>query len=596
MKKLLLFVPILLLAFSACTDPFIDKTYIEPTNEDLELTNASYLKKNADQFSLWIKLLKHADLYNALNDASSISTVFAPDNDAMQEFLTWKGVETVEELDRSYAKSVAKVHILANNLIESGFIAYVESGIIPIPTIFGTYLSTSYGFTNTDVDDVDLPNSTTQDTLSIYLNNQAKLKTLARTTSNGQVYALSGVIRPLVESIPEVLTTAKEYTIFLDAMVKTGLKDTFSVVADTVYNLNGSYSVNDIRFTCFAVPDGVYSTAGISSVNDLASTLGADANYTSTDNKLNQYIRYHFLRKDNVRSRLFTFQEVGQVVLFDTDLISQVIAVKNDNIGNCINQNVRIIRSDIKASNGIIHKVDNVMPVYEPDPVTVRWDFTNYSDIQSFVNTYGAAKNLGDLYSSALANKDYQIDLSADLRDGNFGTVTSFLYKANPGKSSTAAWRKVGFYKCSYESSTLKTVNKYNAYMDNLFILNLGYAGWVELKTPTIVKGKYKVKFYYAGTAGVKGYYTGGSLTKFNLDDYQKSIYIWKGLPAKFTEPLKQLNVNASGLAGDVIWDMVEFSTSKSHTFKATMMDINAKTSGSYRQMWDYLEFIPIEN
>ncbi len=594
MKKLLLILPILLLAFYACKDPFIDKTYIEPTNEDLELTNASYLKKNADQFSLWIKLLKHADLYNALNDASSISTVFAPDNDAMEEFLAWKGVTTVEELDKNYAKSVAKVHILSNNLIESGFIAYVESGIIPIPTIFGTYISTSYGYTNTDVDDVDLPNSTPQDTLSIYLNNQARLKTLARTTSNGQVYALSGVIRPLVESIPEVLTTAKEYTIFLDALDKTGLKDTFSVVADTVYNLNGSYSVNDIRFTCFAVPDGVYNTSGIMNVEGLASYIGAGVDYTNPNNKMNQYVRYHFLTKENERSKLFTFQEAGQVVLFDTYLTSQVIAVNNDNIGNCINQNVRLIRSDIKASNGIIHKIDHIMPVYEPTPVTVRWDFTNFSDIQSFVNTYGAAKNLGDLYTSPLSGKDYQIDLSADMRDGNFGTISSILYKANPGKSSTAAWRKVGFYKCFYESSTLKTINKYNAYMDNLMILNLGYAGWVELKSPTIVKGRYKVKFYYAGAAGLKSYYTGGSLTKFNLDDYQKSIYLWKGLPAKFTDPLKQLNSNASGLAGDVIWEAVEFSTSKSHTFKATMMDINAKTSGSYRQMWDYLEFIPI--
>lgn len=596
MKKIRLIVPILVLAFSACTDPFIDKTYLEKTNEDLELTNAAYLKKNADQFSLWIQLLKHADLYNALNDASTISTVFAPDNDAMQEFLTWKGVTTVEGLDKSYAKSVAKVHILSNNLIESGFIAYVESGIIPIPTIFGTYLTTSYGYTNREVDDVDLPNSTVQDTLSIYLNNQAKVKTLARTTANGQVYALSGVIHPLVETIPEVLTTAKEYSIFLDALDKTGLEDTFSVTADTVYNLNGSYSVNDIRFTCFAVPDGVYHAIGITNLDDLASHLGAGVNFSSSENKLNQYVRYHFLPKDNEQSRLFSFQEVGQVVLFDTELTSQVITVKNDSIGHCINQNVRIIRSDIKASNGIIHKVNHLMPVYEPEPVTVRWDFTNFSDIQSFVNTYGAAKNYGDLFSNALANKEYQIDLSADMREGNFGTITSFLYKANTAKTSTATWRKVGFYKCSYESSTLKTVNKYNAYMDNLLILNLGYAGWIEFKTPTIVKGKYKVKFYYAGTAGVKTYYTGGSLTKFNLDDYQKSIYIWKGLPSKFTEPLKQLNINASGITGDVIWDVVEFSTSKSHTFKATMMDINAKTSGAYRQMWDYLEFIPIEN
>lgn len=596
MKKLLLIIPILLLALSACTDPFINQTYIPQSNEDLALTNAAYLKKNADQFSLWIQLLKHADLYNALNDASTTSTVFAPDNAAMEEFLAWKGVATVEELDKDYAKSVAQVHILNFNLIESSFIAYVESGVIPIPTIFGTYLSTSYGFINTDVDDADLVNSNVQDSLSIYLNNQARVKALAKTTANGEVYALSGVIRPLVETIPEKLNTAREYTIFVEALEKTGLIDTFSVKADTIYNLNGSFSVNSVQFTCFAVPDGVYQSEGVTNVDGLASYLGASTDYTSATNKLNQYVKYHFLPKSTGKVSLFTFQEAGQVVLFDTDLSSQVITVQKDSIGNFINQGVRIIRSDILTSNGIIHKVDKIMPVYEPAPVTVRWDFCNFSDIQSFVNAYGAAKNYGNLFSNAIGNKEYQVDLSADKREGNYGTISSILYKANTAKTSTATFRKVGFFKCSYVSSVEKTVNKYGAYMDNLMIFNLGYAGWVEFKTPTIVKGKYKVVFYYAGTPGVKTFYTGGSLTKFNLDDYQKSIYIWKGLPAKFTQISKRLDSNASGIASDVIWDLVDFSTSKSHTFKATMMDINAKTNGSYRQMWDYLEFVPIVN
>jgi hypothetical protein len=236
------------------------------------------------------------------------------------------------------------------------------------------------------------------------------------------------------------------------------------------------------------------------------------------------------------------------------------------------------------------------MPVYEPTPVTVRWDFCNYSDIQSFANAYGAAQKIGDLFSNAMLSKEYQLDLSLDKRDGNFGVISSVTYLANTAKSSTATWRKVGFFKCTYETSTIKTVNKYGAYMNNLMILNLGYAGWAQFKTPTIVKGKYKVVFYYASSPSFLTYYTGGSLTKFNLDDYQKSVYLWKGLPAKFTDVAKRAKPSASGLAADVIWDVVEFTTSKSHTFKATMMDINAKTSSTYRQMWDYVEFIPIVN
>lgn len=596
MKKILLILPIVLMALTACTDPFLNQTYIEQTDQDLEISNATYLKKHSDKFSLWIELLKRADLYNALNDANTTSTVFAPNNEAMEEFLAWKGVTSVSELDKSYAKSVAQVHILNYNLLEASLIAYIETGVIPIPTVFGTYLKTSYGFINTDLDDVELANQRLQDTLSIYLNNQAKLDPQAITTSNGQVYELSGVIKPLVESIPEVLTTAKVYTIFIEALNKTGLKDTFSVYSDTTYNLNGSYSVNDVRFTCFAVPDLVYQDAGINNVDDLIAHLDAESDYTNPSNTLNQYVRYHFLGKSVERSLLFKFQEAGQVVLFDTKLTSQVVTVQNDSIGNALNKTIRIVRSDIKARNGIVHKVNDIMPVYEPTPVTVRWDFCNYSDIQSFANAYGAAQKIGDLFSNAMTGKEYPLDLSEDKRDGNFGAITSFTYKANTAKSSYATWRKVGFFKCMYETSANKTVNKYGAYMNNLFTLNLGYAGWVQLTTPTIVKGKYKVVFYYASSPSFLSYYGGGSLTKFNLDDYQKSVYIWKGLPAKFTDVTKRTKTTASGIAADVIWDVVEFTTSKSHTFKATMMDINAKTSGTYRQMWDYVEFIPVAN
>jgi uncharacterized surface protein with fasciclin (FAS1) repeats len=594
MRKLLITIPILLFAVTACDDPFLNQTYVEKTDEDLELSNASYLKKNTEDFSLWIELLKYADLYNALNDASTTSTVFAPDNEAMEEFLAWKGVSSVTELDKDYARYVAQVHILNDDLGESSFITYVESGTIPIMTVFGTYLSTSYGYINKDVDDAEQANMTIQDSLTIYLNNQAKVKSLARKTANGQVYTLGGVIHPLSETILDVLKPYNEYDLFIQAAEMTGYDKVVSVYADTMYNLDGSMSVNDIRFTCLAVPDAVYNAAGISDVNGLIALLGAEPNYTDTTNALYQYLAYHFMGKTYSKDELFKFQTEGQISIFDTKLRSQVITVQNINGVGTINGVANITRSGIKARNGVIHKINHILPVFEPDPVTIRWDFCNYADIESFVNTYGETRKLGELFSNDISVKEYQIDLSLDQREGNNGTISSFIYQANKTSSSYASWRKVGFFKCSYVSSTKKTVNKYGAYMNNLLTLNLGYAGWIQFRTPTIIKGKYKVVFYYAGAPGLKSFYSSGSLTKFNLDDYQKSIYVWKGLPGKFVDDAKKTDINANGIAADVLWDVLEFTESGSHTFKVTMMDINAKTNNTYRQMWDYIELVPI--
>lgn len=596
MKKFGILSIFVLILLSGCRDPFLEEPFIKSTGEDLELSNAEFLKKYEEKYSLWIQLLKHADVFNALNDAGSISTVFAPDNQAMSEFLAWRGVENVEELDKNYARYVAQVHILAENLPEAVFIAYVESGLIPIQTVFGTYLSTSYGFMDNEVDDVYLPEVMVQDSLSIYLNNQARVTDLARTTANGQVYTLGSVIRPLAETILDILAPYREYDIFIEAARLTAYDKVVSVYADTVYNPGGSFSVNNIRFTCFAVPDSVYQEAGINTAEELAAYLGAGTNYTDSLNALYRYVSYHFLGQASSKAALFNFKREGQMLIFDTKLPGQVIITEEMEDGPKINKVAGIVRSGIQARNGVIHKIDHIMPVYEPEPITVIWDFCNYPDIESFVNTYGASKSLGDLFSSALSNREYPIDLSEDQLDGNNGTLTSILIKATSTKTSYKTWRKVGFLKCAYNSSKDTENNKYDAYMNNLLTLNLGYAGWIQLQTPTIIKGKYKVVFYYAGSISLKSYYGAGSLTKFNLDDYQKSLYLWKGLPAKFTDEAKRSNENASGLAQDVLWEEVVFDYSGTHTFKATMMDINAKTSGSYRQMWDYIEFIPISD
>ncbi|MDR0810835.1 MAG: DUF5108 domain-containing protein [Paludibacter sp.] len=586
-----------LLFITACNDPFMNTTYVEGTGANTELSNAEFLQKNKDRYSLWIELLQYANLYNALNDASSTSTVFAPNNAAVEEFLAWRGVSSVEELDKNYARYVAQVHIMKGILKENDFIAYAESGSIPVMTLFGSYLATSYGFKNTDVDDEFLGDVTLEDPLSIYLNNQARVERLghADTTANGTVYTLESVIRPLSETVLDVMKTMGEFDIFVEAAEKTDYDKIVQVYADTVINPDGSISVNDIRFTCLAVPDKVYKSAGINSAADLASHLGAGSDYTNPANALYRYIAYHFLGKTYTKESLADFEEEGEVNIYDTKLAGNVITVQDEGGGLKINSAAGIIRSNIKARNGVIHKIDNIMPVYEPEPLKVMWDFCNASDIESFVNAYGAAKQLGELFSNIITNKEYQIDLSEDLLEGNYGKITSFVYKASAAKSSNKSWRKVGFFKCSYVGPADKINNKYGAYKDNLFILNLGYAGNITMQTPTIIKGKYKVVMHYAGAPGLKTFYPNGSNTRFNLDDYQKSIFMWKGIPATFDDPAKKTSIDANGIASDVLWDEVVFEQSGVHTFKATMMDINAKTNGSYRQMWDYLEFIPIK-
>ena len=68
---------LLVALFSACNDPYEDSTYqvydMNPVS--------SYLETRSDEFSEWITVLKYADLFNAVNQASSYFTVLVPTNE-----------------------------------------------------------------------------------------------------------------------------------------------------------------------------------------------------------------------------------------------------------------------------------------------------------------------------------------------------------------------------------------------------------------------------------------------------------------------------------------------------------------------------------
>lgn len=583
MKNSIYILVLAALSLVSCNDPFMNQLFVTTSEDETTITNAAYLEGRSEEFSLWIDLLHYADLYNALNDASTKTTVFAPNNEAMTKFMKLKNITSFDQLGVKYAREVVMAHILRNTtLTESSFIVYVNAGSIPIRNVFGTYLTTTYGYLNNDVDDVELPSIHSQDTLTVYLNNQASVLERANVTANGMVYVLGGVIRPLSETLVQKMKDYGEYTLFVEAIEKTGWDSLLQVTADTTYALDGSFSVNSVNFTCFAVPDSIFELNGIQTLADLKSNLGAGDNLTDSTNALNQYIGYHILDRAYSKADLFSFDNAGETKVFDTKLSHQVLTT--DEATRSFNKQYGIIRSDVQAKNGIIQKIDGLMPVWEPSPVTVIWDFCNAKDVVSIVNSYGAANNLGNLFSAAISSKEYQIDLSKDMTTGNFGAVSSFDYTFSTSATSYSSWKKVGFLKCKYATTSAPTVNTYKANMDNLLILNLGYTGWIHFTTPTIIKGKYKVEFAYAGTAALQSFYAAGSMVRFTLDDYLKQLFVWKGTST----------TAGSHVRSDVLFETVDFEFSQSHDFKAVMMDIKASTNTPYRQMWDYIKFTPI--
>ncbi|NLV38011.1 MAG: hypothetical protein GXY66_02235, partial [Bacteroidales bacterium] len=308
---LVLTVVALIFASGGCRDPYMGQMFELDEGDETKITNIAFMEKYPEDYSLFLDFLKAADYYNALNDASSTVTVFAPDNAAMDSFMKIKDISSFDQLDSAYARQVIQVHMLRGSLNEASFIQYLNEGSIGIPTLFGDYLTLSYGFTNRDIDDVDLANSKPEDTLSIYINNMASVRDIAHQTVNGMVYKLGGVIRPLIETVVEKMRDYGEYELFLEAIEQAGMTGLLNITSDTVQQAMGGYTVNPVNYTVLAVSDETFRSAGIQTMDDLENYLaekdpaGRSGIARSDSNSvIRRYVSYHILAGANTKSSL----------------------------------------------------------------------------------------------------------------------------------------------------------------------------------------------------------------------------------------------------------------------------------------------------
>ncbi|MCD8185595.1 MAG: DUF5108 domain-containing protein, partial [Rikenellaceae bacterium] len=124
-------------------------------------------------------------------------------------------------------------------------------------------------------------------------------------------------------------------------------------------------------------------------------------------------------------------------------------------------------------------------------------------------------------------------------------------------------------------------------------ILNLGTNGYIDLTTPALIKGKYKVTLVFPYATSQNFIRTaaegsdGGSM-RFTFDDdlEQKST---------IGSPVMSLTADKLGVYEWVMFDEIEFEETSTHTFRLTFLDPEASSRAkNYRLHFDYLRFEPI--
>jgi hypothetical protein len=132
-----------------------------------------------------------------------------------------------------------------------------------------------------------------------------------------------------------------------------------------------------------------------------------------------------------------------------------------------------------------------------------------------------------------------------------------------------------------------KTNLKAAVHYDRL-VLNLGYMGTVTMKTPTLVRGKYKVslKFIYLTDHSFMRTMSDGNggLMKISFD----------GEHTKNVSPYTTVTSSLGGVYDAPLYDEITFDGTSSHDFKIIVMDPSASTNSKFSLQLDAITFTPI--
>ena len=253
-KILYLFVAVAML--SACNDDLEDSTFTISE----EVPAATWLKENG--YSQWVSLLEYTNLYSTINLNAGDYTLFVPNNEAVNAYLSENSYPSVSSIDMDYAKLLVKYHTISGNQYSQ---VDFTNDVLPDTTATGDRLAVTF---DTEGD--------------YWVNNDAKITNFDIATTNATLFIIDKVLSPVTEYIYDRLENDTEWSLFKELLEATAL--------DALVKQPTSGKAS--QYTLFVVPNSVFAAANISDLSALADTLNAAGIHTLHDETLNDYPSY----------------------------------------------------------------------------------------------------------------------------------------------------------------------------------------------------------------------------------------------------------------------------------------------------------------
>ncbi|MBN1926712.1 MAG: fasciclin domain-containing protein [Prolixibacteraceae bacterium] len=406
--------------------------YVERTN--YEILIGEFFEQHPDSFSIFLDVLKRSETLAFLK-AYGAYTCFAPTNEAFNNYFASMGIGSIEEMSVADLKSLVRFCVIKDTLSSENFV----DGRMNSPTLYGQYLT--YG---TYFEDGEIVKK---------INKYAVIDQIDIRVTNGIIHTLKNVLEPEIKTISQYVESTEGYSIFTQALKETGLYDSL--------NITPSPERDTIWYTFFAVSDEILKADGIESLDDLK------AKYQTEDrpNGLYLYIAYHILQdqyhfiSDLISSKAVATKAPSEVLTIRTK--GTDVLINDDYFAGIYEPGFEIRRSesDQTAANGVLHFMNGNFAIKVRYPFAVYWDVCDQIELRKMPGVF--RKN----GQSNLANGTFE-NISWEPEDA------LIHYNANNTVNGDNCFVFRDWFHIDFRPEIVKSIT---------------------LKTPTLVKGTYKI-------------------------------------------------------------------------------------------------------
>ena len=271
--------------------------------------------------SLFVDAIDVTGLSAPLNGSGPF-TVFAPTNQAFNNFLLANGFGNIEAVPIPVLRQIVLNHCMSGNFQSTSFFTgYVKTLATGAASITNS-LSMYWNFSNS----------------ALRINGVSDVIAANIEASNGIIHVVNTVIT--LPTITNHLVANPDFSNLVSLLARPGQPDFASVLSGTS---SSPFTVFAPFNSAFTALDAELAPGGIASVSA---------------NNITSILQYHVIASANVLANTLTNGQVFSTLLASQTFILQTLPVRIKDSNNRLSN---IIATDIQCANGVIHVLDKVL-------------------------------------------------------------------------------------------------------------------------------------------------------------------------------------------------------------------------------------------